>query len=367
MSDADQVERLLIVRNDRMGDLILTLPTIELARQAFPAAEISLLVTGYTAPLVAGNSHLDRIIEDNPSDSCWTLARRLRAYRFDTALVINTNRRNCLAVWLAGVSTRVCWAYKPLSYLLGNRLVHRHRNRPPIHESEFALEFLRRLDVSASVSDTEPHVEIDPPDHQGVAARIARDLGEVGPLFGVHPGNGQSAYNWMPTQYIRLIERLARHGRVMVTGGGAEQRLLDRIRDALPGPALARVAFYSDFSLGELTAAIAMQDVMTASSTGPMHLAGLLQTPVVAIFSAHPAHSPVKWAPLGSNNVILVPPLAANEAADVGAEEGARQMARITVDRVIDANLLCLSRQGASRRPLDGSAANGRTGRRRSA
>jgi len=350
-----------------MGDLILTLPTIELARQAFPRAQISLLATRYTAPLVARNSQLDQVIEDNPADSCWTLARRLRAHQFDTALVINTNRRNCLAVWLAGVGTRVCWAYKPASYLLGNRLVRRHRNRPPIHESEFALEFLRQLGVSVSLSDADPHGEIDPTDHRKVSARIVRDLGEVGPLFGVHPGNGQSAYNWAPTQYIRLIERLTRHGRVMVTGSGGEQGLLDQIRDALPRPALARVAFYHDFSLGELAAAIAVQDVMTASSTGPMHLAGLLGTPVVALFSAHRAHSPVKWSPLGTRHVVLVPPLAANEAADVGAEEGARQMARITVDRVIDANLLCLSRGRASRSPLNDPTVGPRGGNRRSA
>jgi ADP-heptose:LPS heptosyltransferase len=174
---------------------------------------------------------------------------------------------------------------------------------------------------------------------QRVAARIERDLGTSGPLFGVHPGNKQSAYNWPPARYGELAARLSAHGRVMVTGSPAEEPLLLRIRSGLSNTARGRVAFYSHFDLDELSSAISLQAALTVSSTGPMHLAGALGTPIVALFSPHPAHAPAKWAPLGDRHTILIPPLAPGESAMIPPERADEVMSRIGVEQVVEANL----------------------------
>lgn len=332
-------ERILVVRNDRLGDLVLTLPALEAVRRNWPQAHVSVLVSRYAAPLLAGSSLVDELIEDNPQDTGRQLGARLREKAFDAALVLNTSTRNCLAVWASRIRTRVCWAYKAAGWLAGNRRVYLHRSHPPVHEAEFALEFVRRLGGTCQLSDFSPRLVVDPQALRVARTRIERDLGTHGPLFGVHPGNGNSAYNWPLDHYATLVSRLAVEGRVLVTGGPSERPLLEQLRSRLSPSARGEVLLVSDFALPQLVAALSQLSVLTASSTGPLHVAGALGTPVVGLFSPHPAHVPAKWAPLGEGHALLVAPLNPGEEARVPRERGAEVMARISVDQAVAANL----------------------------
>jgi ADP-heptose:LPS heptosyltransferase len=339
MDEAHPIRRLLIVRNDRIGDLVLTLPTIEAARRAFPRAELVALVSPYTRLLAERVADLDDLIVDDPQAGAVALAARLRRRKFDAALVVNTNTRSALAVFLAGIPVRVCWSGKPAGLLLGNRLVRLHRSRPAIHEAHFALAFLRRLAPGAAPPGNVPRLDVDSDARRRVAARLDAELGREGPLFGIHPGNKQSAFNWPPDCYVRLAAELSRHGRVMVTGGADEAALLARIRRRLDAEASGPVAYFNDLSLPELTAALSLQDALTVSSTGPMHLAAVLGTAVVALFSSHRAQVPQKWAPLGRRVTILQAPLADGESPDIPDAQGDDHMRRITVEQALAANL----------------------------
>jgi heptosyltransferase-2 len=343
------MDRLLIVRNDRLGDVVLTLPAIELARRELPKARITVLVKPYTAPLLARNPAIDEIVEDDGCETAWALGRRLRRGRFTAALVINTNHRNAMAVWLAGIPRRVCWGYKPAGCLLGNRRVFLHRSRPPIHESRFAIAFLRRLGVGRDAASMVPCVDVDLRVSYRIEERIAREVGIQGALFGVHPGNGGSAFNWPVTRYIELVIELARRGRVVVTGSAEERELLRTMRAELPVGLRTRVAFLSDLSLMELAGVVRAVDVLTVSSTGPMHLAGVLRTPVAALFSRHPAHSPAKWAPLGDRHEILRPPGGPSKNVEIPSDQGETHMAGISLAEVLAANLRLLKWRGVPR------------------
>jgi ADP-heptose:LPS heptosyltransferase len=338
-SHGESLRRILLVRNDRIGDLVLTLPAFEAIRRSWPQAHVAALVSPYAGPLLAGNRTIDELLVDDPADSAGQLARRLKPMQFDTAVVFNSSTRNCLAVWRTGIGQRVCWAYKGVGFLLGNRRVALHRSHPPVHEAEFALAFARRLGATAQLAELAPRLEIDAATQRRVAQRIGEELGTGGPLFGVHPGNKNSAFNWPADHYAELVCRLAQTGRVMVTGSPAEKPLMEVIRLRLSDAARRRVGFYSDFQLLELAAAISTQTVLTVSSTGPMHIAGIVGTPVVALFSPHPAHVPAKWAPLGTNHTLLVAPLDDGEDPRIEPERGAALMARIGVERVLAANL----------------------------
>jgi len=333
------LRRILLVRNDRIGDLVLTMPAFEAAHRSWPKAHLTALVNPYAAPLLAGARIVDELLVVDPKENVGVLANRLKAMQFDAAIVFSTNTRNCLAVWLARIPQRVCWGCKPIGFLTGNRRVAVRRSHPPIHETDFTLAFVRRLGGSADVTGFLPRLEIDSATRERVAARIEQDLGNRGPLFGVHPGNNHSAYNWPPSHYAQLVSRLAQHGRVMVTGSPIERTLLDWIRGQLPPNARNRVAFYTDFELPELAAALASQTALTVSSTGPMHMAGALGTPVVALFSPHPAHVPAKWRPLGENHTILVAPYLKGEDPRVPPHRGTAVMSRIRIEQVLAANL----------------------------
>jgi len=339
MRNQSTPRHILLVRNDRIGDLVLTLPAIEAVRRQFPQAHVAALVSGYAGPLLAGSQAIDELIVDDAKHSASQLASRLKPYHFDTALVVNTNTRNAMAIWRAGIQRRVMWGYKPIGWLLGNDLVRLHRSHPPLHEAEFAMAFARRLGAPGTAGAALPNLRISAAVRERMMQRVQSDLGTTGPLFGVHPGNKQSAYNWPQDYYVQLVAQLAEHGRVIVTGSEAERPLLDAMCEQLCDAVRCRVAFYTDLQLLELAAMLSLQTCLTVSSTGPMHLAAVMGTPVVALFSPHPAHVPQKWAPLGTGHRLLVAPLAPGEDPRVPRERGTELMARIHVKQALAANL----------------------------
>jgi ADP-heptose:LPS heptosyltransferase len=351
-----RLRRMLLVRNDRVGDLVLTLPALQAARRQWHRAHLAALVSPANAQLLAGTDYVDEVIVDDPSDDAGELAQRLKPRAFDTALVFNSSTRNCLAVWRAGIARRVTWAFKPAGLLLGNCRVMLHRTHPPVHEAEFAMAFVRRLGGAAVMENLSPGLHVDALSRERMRQRIERELGAAGPLFGVHPGNGASAYNWPIGRYVQLIDRLALHGRVMVTGAGAERELLEAIRERLAHLRCDRIGYYTDLTMNELVASIAEQAALTVSSTGPMHIAGILGTPVVALFSPHPVHSPAKWAPLGAGHTLFVAPLESGENPHVPRERAEAVMSRIHVEDVLAANLNYAQKRLSAVSPLDGWA-----------
>ncbi len=329
--------RILLLRNDRIGDLVLTLPAVEALRRHLPEAHLTLCVSPYAAPLIAGFEAIDDVLLDDPGEKAWRFSRRLRSQQFDAALVFNTNTRNALAVRLAGIRRRVVWGYKPVGMLTATHPVRVHRSRPPIHESEFAMRFVEQLGVPRGANPIETRLPVDLATRSRMQSLIQDAIGGEGLLFGVHPGNKKSAYNWPVARYAELVRRLAERGRVLVTGSAEEGPLVESACSRLAAKQRSRVLMLTKLALPELVAVISLENTLVASSTGPMHVAGVVGTRTVALFSPHPAHVPAKWAPLGTNHTLLVAPLMAGEDAAVPGERGEELMDRIEVDEVFHA------------------------------
>jgi ADP-heptose:LPS heptosyltransferase len=329
--------RILLVRNDRIGDLVLTLPAVHALRQHLPMAHLTLCVSQYAAPLVTALSDVDEVLIDDAAEKAWRFSRRLRGLKFDGALVFNTNTRNALAVRLAGIRRRVVWGYKPVGMLTATHPVKVHRSRPPIHEAEFAMRFVEKLGVRRTSGALQAKLPLDTSATKRVTSLIQQSLGREGPLFGVHPGNKNSAYNWPISNYAQLVRRLVERGRVMITGSPEERELVEHACNLLTAEQRKRVLPLTNLALPELVAATALQQSLVVSSTGPMHVAGAVGTPTVALFSPHPAHVPAKWGPLGTNHTVLVAPLLEGEDPAVPSEQSEELMARIDVGEVFHA------------------------------
>ncbi len=333
-----EIRRLLVMRNDRLGDMVMTLPALEAAHRALPDARLTVLAAENTASLLQGNPAVSDVLLDRPEQTARELGRRLARHRFDAALVIAANSRNAWGAWWAGIPRRVCWAYGLSGFLLGSHRLFLHRSRPPVHESEFALAFVRQLGLPVPSRRPSPRLEVDLMLRSRIGRKLQARLGVHRPLFAINPGSRQSSFNWPIEHYALLATRLAEHGRVAVFGHRSEKPLLDKMEQLVPPSKRPSVGFFAEFGLLELVAALDQVDVLTVSSTGPMHLAGAVGTPVVALFSSHPAQAPAKWAPFGEGHTLLVAPGDPGECP-VGPEH----MARIDVEDVVAANLQAVS------------------------
>ena len=105
-------KNILIVRTDRIGDVVLTTPAIMALRRHYPNAKISILVTPQTRELVDGNSCIDEVIIDDRKGEhkgygFFKLIGLLRQKRFDVAVNYHTKKRTNLACFLAGIPIRI--------------------------------------------------------------------------------------------------------------------------------------------------------------------------------------------------------------------------------------------------------------------
>jgi len=124
----------------------------------------------------------------------------------------------------------------------------------------------------------------------------------------IHPGSGGSARDWTVQGFAGLADRLLAEGitRVVISGGPADETVVEQVLSLMRGQPLT---FPRPLSLRELAALIARCHLVVTNSTGPMHIATAVKTPVVALFSPIRSCSPQRWGPWGSGHQVVVPPV----------------------------------------------------------
>ena len=333
-----ELRRILVVRTDRIGDVILTLPMLEILRKNFPHARLAVLIRRYTKDLVEGNTNVDEILFYDDGDtllSFSTIVSVLRRGKFDAAFITYPRFRLACVVWWAGIPLRVGTGYRWYSFLF-NKKVFVHRKVGERHEAEYNLDLLKA--VGCEVAEVPvPRLEI--PSH------VLDDIRERLPRFGIlpgrrivilHPGSGGSGRNWSPARFAALGEKISRFPdvQVVVTGGKGENSLAESVAGLIGGGAVAVV---NQLSLKEYAAFAKLASLLIANSTGPLHIAAAAGTPVIGLYSQVPAMSPRRWGPYTDRKTILVPKdkptdcRTCTSAADCGC------MDSITVDEVFDA------------------------------
>jgi len=303
--------RILVVRTDRLGDVILTLPMLPLLRAWFPGSHLAMLVSRYTSDIVQGNPHLDEILPYDRDGSQVPFAELLRALRlraFDTVFVVHPTPRLAWMVYRAGIRCRVGTGYRPYSFLF-NRRVYDHRKDARYHELEYNLRLLRAVKPDFTGSGVTPQFDIQV--DTGARKRVAALLGPGAEASGrqlvvVHPGSGGSARDWPPDRFGQLAAKLAALPgvRVCVTGGPAEAALANQVATAA---GTGTLVFPGTLTLQELAALLDFSTLMVGNSSGPIHLAVALGTPVVGIYPQHTAMSAGRWGPYTEKKRVLEP------------------------------------------------------------
>lgn len=300
----------LLVRTDHLGDMLLTLPMVDVLKASLPHCRVSVLASQANAEAARHHPGVDHVAVD-PHEARGSglrgvsaLARQIRALGCDAAVVVHSTPRLALAVYLAGVPVRVGTAYRAYSFLF-NRRVREHRRRPPWqHESQYNVNLLGALGVT--VTAARPfRWSVSAEDAAAVDA-VLRAVGvDAAPFVVIHPGSAGSNLNWSPAQYGELGRALAQEGlRVVISGGPSETALTAAVAAAVGG---AAVDLGGRLSLPQLAALLQRGRLYVGSSTGPTHLAAAVGTPIVALYSPLRSAAPVRWRPLGERVEVLTP------------------------------------------------------------
>lgn len=321
--------RILIVRTDRLGDVVLTLPMAQAISSGVPGTEIEFLVSDYTAPLVSMAPSVDSVAVVRANAS---LMERVRLFRRSKAQVVffpNASFGMALAAALARIPKRVGTAYRWYSWLFTDR-IRDHRRDAERHETEYNLRMLGAIGIDASNSIASLHI----PESSVLSTKAWLESEQIGMRYAVlHIPSGGSSKDWPTDRFVKLGQRLGlvNNLAIVLTGTPAEAEFLfsvrERIRNAYPS-----VHMFVGRPIEELAALLSMASLVASNSTGPGHLAAALGTPAIGLFPLPRALSKERWGLRGQR--------ARNVAPD--PKEGCPNcetctcMERIDLERVYD-------------------------------
>jgi heptosyltransferase-3 len=296
---------ILIVRSDRLGDWVLTLPLIDRIKEAAPEVRLGAMATAAAAPLLDLYPAVEKVIVSKRGLRGFReTAAEVRRGGFDAAVVVHPDMVDTLAVWRAGVKLRVGNGYRGYSFLY-NRRVYFHRSPSTRHEIEYNLKYLEPLGLPAPAEVPVPRLNVTEADRAGARRLLAaRGVADEGYVV-VHPGSGGSSLNWSPRRYRVLAAELSKAlgAAVVVTGSAAEAEAASYVA----GEGAGRASVAGETDLGTLLGVLAGARLFVSGNTGPMHLAAAVGTPTLSLFAPFRSGSPTRWGPRGENAAVITP------------------------------------------------------------
>jgi ADP-heptose:LPS heptosyltransferase len=300
-------QRILIIRPDRIGDVVLTTPLIRSIRKAFPLSFIAVMVGPSNVPLLEKNPHINVILTDDPEHAnagkrgFWNQVEQLRNSRFNVGLMPFPRERHAWMMFLAGIPTRIGVGMKLYQMITFTKSVSRHKYIPLRHEADYMLDLGLRIGTTSR--DTKPELFLTKDEKE----RARDHFSSLGisfnkPVIGINPISRGSSPNWKPEKYFQLIERLLLRFSVVINLGPHEIR-----QRTLFEPLENNGAVILIQPLREHMASISQLDVLISSSTGSMHIAAALEIPTVSLFCPLTACSPQLWGPLGNRSEVIIP------------------------------------------------------------
>ena len=341
-------KRILVIRLDRIGDVILSTPVLQALRHHFPHAFIAMMVRPACRDIVEGHPHINEVIlyekegaHRTPSGTI-RFARELRRFDFDTALVLHPSNRSHWIPWLARIPVRIGYDRKQ-PWLLTHRVPHR-KQEGSRHEALYTLELLRPFGITPQLAN--PTVPIRADAVQRIGSLLAESAIQPSDrLVAIHPSASCVSKRWMPERFAQVADRLiAEHGvRICLVAGEADAIYADRVMRAMRQPAMNAAG---RLSLGELAALLHRCRLLLSNDSGPIHLAAAVGTPVVDIFGRNQQGlSPRRWGPLGSGHVILHKEVGCVTCLAHNCDIGFLCLTSLSVDEVYRAAVSVLGRK----------------------
>jgi ADP-heptose:LPS heptosyltransferase len=316
--------RILLIRNDKLGDFISSLPACQILKSAHPGFKLTMLVNSYTCDLARACMMIDDVLVDQPAMG-WLkdikqLTKLVQKNIYDAVITLFSTTRVGLAVRRANIPYRLAPATKLAQIFYNHRLTQR-RSRSEKPEFEYNLELVRKFLIDQGVRDIPepqpPFLSFDPDQITKLRQLFCRQhaIDPAHKLLFVHPGHGGSANHLTLQQYKELIENIspAQPFTIILSAGPDELNLINTLSDLIPD--IPHVIYHSTNGLVKFAQHIAFADVFIAGSTGPLHIAGALNVPTAGFYTRRRSATALRWQTLNSpeRRLAFSPPLCARE------------------------------------------------------
>jgi len=329
-----QPKNILLVRTDRIGDVVLSLPLAGAIKEKFPNCKVTFLVKSYTLDLVKDHPFVDEVLtldEPNGVPEIFQNVRKIKSKKFDSCIIVYPTFRIALILFLTRIKNRIGTGYRSYSFFFTKK-IYEHRKYAERHELQYNLNLLKvfGIEKALNLGEADFNIHLTEEGKQEVQNFLTENqIDQTKPLVIIHPGSGGSAVDLPIAKMKRLIEKLSTLGTtIFITGNESEQEIC---RSLVVNPKTLNVA--GRFSLATLTALIEKSSIFIANSTGPLHIAAALNKYVVGFYPKIDACSVRRWGPFTEKRVIFEPALDCRNCTRKQCEE-LHCMDTISIDEV---------------------------------
>ena len=306
------MRKILLIRTDRIGDTLLTLPVVKPILEKWPDCRIDFLARNYTYPILKNVKGLSQILNYDPDGvhqgirGHQLLASEIQQQEYDSAILFYPRFGLTFALWNSGVPQRIGTSHRWYSFLLTDQ-VYQTRKECLQHEVEYNLDLLEPLihDLPSKI----PQFRLAIPEKARLEIQgILTENEIIGKYIVVHPGNGDSAPNLNLDQYRNIIEQISLTGiRVVLTGIDKEKKNNHLLKSVCSTKNITDLT--GTLSIEQMIALLSEACSLITTSTGPAHVASAVGTQVTAFYCPAIPHTPNRWGPLENLERVTTPNL----------------------------------------------------------
>jgi ADP-heptose:LPS heptosyltransferase len=298
-------KHIIISRTDSIGDVVLTLPMAGVLKSYFPEVKITFLAQKYTEHVIRCSSDVDEVFcwdEIKKQNDVVTLFKKLNA---DTIIHVFPNKEIAAVAKRAKIKYRIATARRWYNLIYCNKLLNYTRKNSDLHEAELNLKLLKPLGIEElpSLSDL--------PNYYHVKSKEILSYPEVFKLIDsskfnliLHPCSKGSAREWGFDNFNHLIELLPAEKFTIFISGTADDK------KKFSGKINTQKSNVHDISgqlnLNEFISFIDHCDGLLAASTGPLHIAAMLEKHALGIYAPMRPIHPGRWSPIGKKTKVFV-------------------------------------------------------------
>lgn len=302
--------RILFIKPDHMGDMLLATPAMRALKAARPYSEIHVLANSASAQLLANYPEVDLVLTANfpgferntdksaiysPYTHLIRVSRQLRHIGYGTAIVMRPDHWwGAMLAHVAGIRQRIGYNLPDVEPFLTQAIEHRHEH--VIRQNMRLVE-----QWTGHVPDTE--IEYTFMVYDDDAESINTYLGTFGinsedRILCIHPGSGAWVKQWDEDKWATVADTLIDQldAQVVFTGSDSERAMIARIQNRMTHHSTTSAG---DLDIGQLAALYDRALVVLGPDSGPMHLAAAVGTGTVTLFG--PA-DPVEFGIWGSTD-----------------------------------------------------------------
>ncbi len=309
----EEVRRILLVKPDHLGDVVMASSVLPLIRRRFPEARIDFLSNRESAEFLAGDPlvgkvhvHEHFLLQRTGSlplkalrhaASFITAVRAVRRQRYDLCLLLRSHFDNDLFLALFG-GCRFIAGHGTDGF--GPLLDETAHWREGVHETQHAQEVLEAAGIAAAGGPLAPRVEAGTDDIAAVQDLMELHGLSPGGFVLLHPGTGNPAKQWGTERWRDLAMMMVGAGRkVVLTGSRADAALIEDIAAKIPGV----FDLSGRLTVRRLAVLIGKAERLVCLDSLSAHLGSATGTETFVIHSG--ISDPSRWAPTGPNVRLL--------------------------------------------------------------